>query len=181
MYFPCPWNLIDTSTSSLLLPTTMEMSLSTRQLVRTSAIHRRNFVMYSVSAGTHSVVAVKVATGSSTEITCIFKAGSHAIGCLINLTHVSNGNTYCTTLQRYSNISESNRFVLQSCNATFVAGRYLLKAHDTEQDGNISKFPAVIEEVLLHPCATMVPEPSFSRIKQSNFEVYSINVHSIFL
>lgn len=116
------------------------------------------------------MVAVNVSTTSGTEIRCIYNLGSNAIGCLINLTYMANGKTYCIVLQRHSNISENNGFGYQSCNATFGAGNYLLKAYDIEKDGHTSNLPAVIEEVLLDPCAKMVPEKSFSRMKQSNVE-----------
>lgn len=40
------------------------------------------------TVGTHSVIAINISTTPVTEITCIFNAGSHAIGCLINLTQM---------------------------------------------------------------------------------------------
>lgn len=110
------------------------------------------------TVGTHSVIAINISTTPVTEITCIFNAGSHAIGCLINLTNLANGITYCIVLQQFFNISESNFLILETCNATLHAGRYLLKAYGIEKDGNISQLPAVIEEVLLEISAVMVPE-----------------------
>ena len=127
------------------------------------------------------MVAVNVSTTSGTEITCVYNLGSTAIGCLINLTYMANGITYCIVLQRHSNISENNGFGYQFCNATFGAGKYLLMAYDIEKDGNASKLPAVIEEVLLDPCATMVPEKSFSRMKQSIVEYNKYTFFSTFI
>ncbi|KAL5502830.1 hypothetical protein EMCRGX_G009665 [Ephydatia muelleri] len=119
-------------------------------------------VSFNTSVSTHSVIAVNFSTTAGTEFTCIFNSGSHAIGCLMHLTYIANGFTYYIALQRLSNVTESNLSVFRSSNATLGAGTYLLKAYDIENDGSISKLPAVITYVLLETHAKLVIEPSFS-------------------
>ena len=124
--------------------------------------------MFIFVLGTHSVIAVNISTTSENDITCVFNVASHAIGCFINLTNMASGITYCIALQRFSNLS-GNRFpVFQSCNKTYVAGRYLLKLYDVEKDGNISELPAVIQEVVLGISDTMIQESTLSGIKSSS-------------
>ena len=133
-----------------------------------------------VCVGTHSVIAVNISTTSGTEIKCIYNAGSHAIGCFIQLTNMANGVTYCLALQRFPNSSLSNFPIFQSCNASFEDGRYLLKAYDIEKDGNVTQLPAATEEVILKAftaateeiliktSTAIVAEPSFSSTTKSN-------------
>lgn len=113
--------------------------------------------------GTHSVIAVNVGT-TWTDLTCIFNAGSYAIGCLINLTNMANGITYCIALQRFSNVSFSAFPMFRLCNLAVNGGRYLLQVYDIERDGEISTLPAIIKEVLLRTFSSMVLEPSVSRM-----------------
>ena len=127
--------------------------------------------------GTHSVIAVNFSTTAGTEFTCIFNSGSHAIGCLMHLTYIANGFTYYIALQRLSNVTESNLSVFRSSNATLGAGTYLLKAYDIENDGSISKLPAVITYVLLETHAKLVIEPSFSRMKNLNLRITNVCIH----
>ena len=113
------------------------------------------------------MVAVNLSSASGSDIKCIFHPNSHAIGCLINLTNVANGITSCIALQRFLNSSESNFHIFQSCNPWFESGRYLLQAYDIANDGNVSKRPAITEEVILETFEKMVPEPSFSSMTPS--------------
>ena len=103
------------------------------------------------------MIAVNLSSTSGSDIKCIFHPQSHAIGCFINLTNVANGITYCIALQRFLNSSESNFHIFQSCSPWFESGRYLLKAYDIENDGNVSKHPAITEEVILETFSSMTP------------------------
>ena len=119
------------------------------------------------------MIAVNLSSTSGSDIKCIFHPQSHAIGCFINLTNVANGITYCIALQRFLNSSESNFHI--SCSPWFESGRYLLQAYDIENDGNVSKRPAITEEVILETFEKMVPEPSFSSMTPSwlrNVNIY---------
>ena len=109
------------------------------------------------------MIGINVSTASGTEIKCIFNAGSYAIGCLINLTNMANGITYCIASQRFSNLSLSAFPMFQLCNLTVDAGRYLLTVYDIERDGKISTLPAVIEEVQLLGTFATIYETSNSR------------------
>ena len=111
--------------------------------------------------GTHSVIAINVSIASRTEITCIFHADSHAIGCLIHMTNIANGITHCIALQRFSNVSLSDLPICQSRNVTLDTGRYLLQVYDIETRGEISAVPAVVDEILLGTSTAL--EPSVSR------------------
>ena len=95
------------------------------------------------------MIAVNINTTSGTETTCIFNAGSHAIGCLINLTNIANANTYCVAYPRFSNASLIVLPLCQSHNITIDAGRYWLHVYDIDGEGVIPTLPAVIDEIVL--------------------------------
>ena len=108
------------------------------------------------------MIAINITT-SGTEITCIFIAGSHAIGCLITLKNTANGITHCIALQRFSNASANDLSIFQTCNTTFDAGRYLLQVYDIDTYGEISALPAITDEMQLGTSTTMILSPSASR------------------
>ena len=120
------------------------------------------------------MIAVNLSSTSGSDIKCIFHPQSHAIGCFINLTNVANGITYCIALQRFLNSSENNLHIFQSCSPWFESGNYLLQAYDIANDGNVSKHPAITEEVILETFEKMVPQPSFSSMTSSRLRIVNI-------
>ena len=138
-------------------------------------------VFHIYTVGTHSVIGINVSTASGTEIKWIFNAGSYAIGCLINLTNMANGITYCIASQRFSNLSLSAFPMFQLCNLTVDAGRYLLTVYDIERDGKISTLPAVIEEVQLLGTFATIYETSNSRKCICHAIIYPVSVGNVLI
>ena len=109
------------------------------------------------------MIAIYFNTSYWTDVSCVFNAGSYAIGCLVNLTSVVNETiAYCVIIQRLGYASINNFSMCRSSNTTFCAGRYLVRVYDITKDGNISTLPAVVDEILFEEPTTIFLEPSLS-------------------
>ena len=146
----------------------MEMPLLVLQLVRVNIAcfneHEFIYIFIIIPLGTHDVVDVYVNISSRAEIKCecIFNAGSYALGCLVNLTNIAKGVTFCIVSQRFSYISVSTSCKIS--NETVETGRYLLMVYDIIRDGTLSTLPAIIEEILITVPPPWLEKPSYSRM-----------------
>ena len=139
-------------------------SISISKSHLTSQVSQFSF-FFPTNTGTHDVIAAYFNLSYGTDIACVYNAASYAIGCLVNLTNIANGISYCVTVQRFSNVYVSNLSLCQSSNTTFGAGRYLVKVYDIANDGNISELPAVVQEISFEEPTKIVFESSLSCIK----------------
>ena len=114
------------------------------------SLYHTHMYMY---LGTHGVIDMQI---NWTEIICIYNAGSYAIGCLVNLTDLVNGMTYCIVACRFSNVSTSP--LCQPSKNDLSAGWYMLKVYDILSDGNLAPLPAIIEDIFIELPTT---KPSF--------------------
>ena len=165
-YLHCPCNPIITSMSPLLHITAMELPPSVFQLVRSTLHVHVVFIPVPLSpyAGTYDVIGIQFNTSFWTDISCVFNAGSYAIGCLVNLTNIANGISYFITVQRFPNVNiiVHKLSLCQSFNFTFGDGKYSVKVYDIAKDGNISTLPAVVEEILIKASTAMILDSSHS-------------------
>ena len=116
--------------------------------------------------GTFDVVGVSVNTSSPTGLVCLFKPGSLARGCLVYLTDIATGVTYCMVVVR----SVDTPVNMSSCpsspsspNCPLSTGVYSVEVYDIESDGGVSSVPALAGEVVTvyGPSSTYGPSGTY--------------------
>ena len=102
---------------------------------------------HSFLVGTFDVVGVSVNISSPMGLVCLFNTGSLARGCLVYLTDIDTGVTYCKVVWR-SLDTPDNMSLCPSSNGPLSTGVYSVEVYDIERDGSVSSVPALAGEIV---------------------------------
>ena len=98
--------------------------------------------------GTFDVVGVSVNTTSPMGLVCLFNTSSLARGCLVYLTNIDTGVTYCRVVWRSLDTVPGNMSLCPSSNGPLSTGVYSVEVYDIERDGSVSSVPALAGEIV---------------------------------
>ena len=114
---------------------------------------------YPFLLGTFDVVGVSVNTSSPMGLVCLFNTGSLARGCLVYLTDIGTGVTYCRVVWR-SLDTPVNMSLCPTSNGPLGTGVYSVDVYDIERDGSVSSVPALAGEIVAMDGPSAVFRPS---------------------
>ena len=97
--------------------------------------------------GTFDVVGVSVNSSSPMGLVCVFNTGSLARGCLVYLTDIGTGVTYCRVVWR-SLDTPVNMSLCPSSTDPLSTGVHSVEVYDIERDGSVSSVPALAGEIV---------------------------------